>query len=506
MKGRLTAAVLVLASTLACRPGTPAPALPAKPPTTTSQPDPIDALRRRVAAILADPAIAAGTFGVEARSLSTAEALVEANDHRLLIPASTMKTLTLAVTADQLGWDFSFDTTATTTGTIANGVLDGDLVIVGSGDPSFDDWDGAASGVFASWAQRLKERGISTIGGRIIGNDRVFTDDGLGAGWMWDDLQYGYSAAASGLQFNEGAAQVVITPGASAGDPPVLALSPSHARVPLVNRLTTGAAGTANAISMDALPRTPGARFTGSIAVDSAAQTRTITVGNPTLYFVNAVRTGLQNNGIDVQGSVADIDDLMEPPPAGGSAPILEHRSPTLPALADTLMKLSQNLYAETFLRTLGRLKGTGGTAAAGIEVVRRVVGAWGVPASELVMADGSGLSRYDLVTADAMTTVLAHVYNDTRLRDPYMASLPVAGQAGTLANRMKDTAAAGNVRAKTGSFTNARAVAGFLRSADGEPLVFSIIANNYGVAPAEVDRVTDAIIVALAEFTRDSR
>ncbi len=503
MNGRLTAAVLALASTLACRTGTPAPALPVRPAAASAQPDPVDVLRKRVAAILADPAIAAGTFGVEARSLATSDTLVESNDHRLLTPASTMKTLTLAVTADQLGWDFTFDTKATTTGTIANGVLDGDLVIVGSGDPSFEDWDGSASGVFASWAARLKERGISTIGGRIIGNDRVFTDDGLGAGWMWDDMQYGYSAAASGLQFNEGTAQVFITPGAGVGDAPLLALSPSHARVPLVSSLTTGAAGTANAISMEALPRTPGARFTGSIAVDSAKQTRLITVGNPTLYFVNAVRTGLQNNGIDVLGSVADIDDVMNPPVAAGAAPVLEHRSATLPALADTLMTLSQNLYAETFLRTLGRLKGSGGTAEAGIAVVRRVLGAWGVPASELVMADGSGLSRYNLVTADAMTTVLAHVYKDTRLRDPYTASLPVAGRAGMLSNRMKGTLAEGNVQAKTGSFSNARALAGFLRSASGEPLVFSIIANNYGVAPAEVDRVTDAIVVALAEFAR---
>lgn len=456
-----------------------------------------------MATILADPAVAAGTFGVEARSLATSGTLIEANDHRLLTPASTMKTLTLAVTADQLGWDFTFGTTVITTGTVANGVLDGDLVIVGSGDPSFEDWDGSASGLFASWAARLKERGISTIGGRIVGNDRVFTDDGLGAGWMWDDLPSGYSAAASGLQFNQGTAQVFITPGAGVGDAPVLALSPSHARVPLVNNLTTGAAGSANAISMEALPRTPGARFTGSVAVDSARQTRLITVGNPTLYFVNAVRTGLQNNGIDVLGSAADIDDLVDPPVVDGVAPVLEHRSAALPALADTLMKLSQNLYAETFLRTLGRLKGSGGTAVAGIEVVRLVLGSWGVPASELVMADGSGLSRYDLVTADAMTTVLAHVYADTRLREPYMASLPVAGRAGTLSSRMKGTAAEGNAQAKTGSFTNARAVAGFLRSADGEPLVFSIIANNYGVAPAEVDRVTDAIIVALAEFAR---
>ena len=118
-------------------------------------------------------------------------------------------------------------------------------------------------------------------------------------------------------------------------------------------------------------------------------------------------------------------------------------------------------------------------------------------------MADGSGLSRYNLVTADAVVSVLAHVYDDDRLRGPYVASLPVAGQAGMLAARMRDTPAEGNAQAKTGSFSNARALAGFVRTADGEPLVFSIIANNYGGPSAGVDRVTDAIVVALAQFRR---
>jgi D-alanyl-D-alanine carboxypeptidase/D-alanyl-D-alanine-endopeptidase (penicillin-binding protein 4) len=166
-------------------------------------------------------------------------------------------------------------------------------------------------------------------------------------------------------------------------------------------------------------------------------------------------------------------------------------------------MKLSQNMYAETLLRTMGKQRSGVGTADAGRAVVRDVLTSWGVPASEVLMADGSGLSRYNLVTADAMVTVLAHVYDDTRLRQPYVNSLPIAGRAGTLSARMKGTPAEGNVHAKTGSFSNARAVAGFARTADGEPVAFSIIANNYGAPPETIDRVTDSIIVALAKFTR---
>jgi D-alanyl-D-alanine carboxypeptidase/D-alanyl-D-alanine-endopeptidase (penicillin-binding protein 4) len=273
--------------------------------------------------------------------------------------------------------------------------------------------------------------------------------------------------------------------------------------VPLLNAVSTVAAGGATTIALEALPFTPGARLRGTIALDAGSQVRTISVGNPTLYFANAVKTGMMAAGIDVLGGAVDVGDLVDVPMADLSAPALSYRSPPLSGLADTLMKLSQNLYAETFLRTLGRSRSGTGTADEGRTVVRDVLESWGVPASEVLMADGSGLSRYNLITADALVAVLAHVYADERLRAPFIASLPVAGRAGTLETRMKGTVAEGNVQAKTGSFTNARSIAGFVRSADGEPLVFSILANNYGVGPAEVDRVTDAIVVALAEFRR---
>ena len=122
-----------------------------------------------------------------------------------------MKTITLAAAGDQLGWDFSYETRVVPRGRF-DGVLNGDLVIVGSGDPSLDDWDGGAATVFRSWAARLRELGVHEITGRIVGDDRIFSDDGLGSGWMWDDLAFSYSAPASGLQFNEGAAQVVVMP------------------------------------------------------------------------------------------------------------------------------------------------------------------------------------------------------------------------------------------------------------------------------------------------------
>lgn len=505
MNGRLPAAVFALGLTLACS-RTPAPALPSPPPqpaaATATPASSLDALRARVEAILANPAVSAGTWGVAVRSLKTHEPVVEINAHRLLTPASTLKVLTLAVTADQLGWDYTFETRVAMTGSVKDGVLDGDLVVLGSGDPSFDDWDGAATAVFGSWAARLKELGITTIGGRIIGNDDVFTDEGYGSGWMWDDMAEDYSAPASGLQFNEGTAQIVITPGAP-GEPAMLSLTPSHTRFPMINRTATVAAGGATRLAHKALPLTPGAVVTGTIALDAPKQVRNVAIGNPTLYFANALRSALTANGIDVLGGAVDADDLVDAPVVDASSMTLSHRSPALPVLADTLMKLSQNLYAETFLRTLGRLKGAGGDAESGIDVVKKVLASWGAPVNELVLADGSGLSRYNLVSPALVVAVLEHVHADDRLRGPFIASLPVAGKAGTLSNRMKGTIAEGQVQAKTGSFTNARSIAGFVNSADGEPLVFDIMTNNYAAPTSQVDRVSDAIVAALAEFQR---
>ena len=505
MTGRLAAAVLLLSAMLACR-GTPAPALPAPPARPTpgaASPTSVERLRQRVATLLADPALGAGMWGVEARSLSNRDTLVSVNPRLLLMPASTAKTFTLAAAAATLGWDYRFETRVIPVGNIKDGVLDGDLLVIGSGDPGFGDWDGSASATFASWAARLKDLGITTIGGRIVGNDDVFADEGLGAGWMWDDMAYGYSAPASGLQFNEGTARILIDPGGTVGEPAVLSLTPPHARVPVVNRVVTGAAGSETRLALGALPRTPGATLTGTISIDGVRQARDVSVGNPTLYFANAVRSALIANGIDVFGGAVDADDLVDPPSPSPRHQIIRYQSPPLSALADPLMKRSQNMYAETLLRAMGVATRQTGTAEAGLGALRDTLTAWGVAPSDVQVADGSGLSRYDLVTADATVAMLAHVYEDTALRGPFIASLPVAGKAGTLANRLKGTPAEGMVQAKTGSFTNARAVAGFTTTADGEPVAFSVIANNYGVATAPIDRATDAIMLALTTFRR---
>ena len=217
------------------------------------------------------------------------------------------------------------------------------------------------------------------------------------------------------------------------------------------------------------------------------------------------LRATLVAKGIRVTGGAGEFEDVYPTPPTEPVRVLLSHRSAPLSEIARVQMKVSQNQYAETLLRTLGAQSGEG-TATAGDMAVREVLDAWGIPRDAYVLVDGSGLSRYNYVCAEMLVKILAHVYGDARLRDPFVATLPVGGQDGTLAHRFVGTRAAGNVRAKTGSIANVRALSGFVTSVDGETFVFSILANHFNLPQAEIDAATDRAVVMLAEFTRNAQ
>jgi D-alanyl-D-alanine carboxypeptidase/D-alanyl-D-alanine-endopeptidase (penicillin-binding protein 4) len=480
-----------LLSLVACHPARAArPALPA-PPALPSLVHDLDAL-------LAAPALQHGYWGVLVKSLRTDETLYSLNPGRLMMPASNMKIVTLAAAADRLGWDYTYETRIFAAGRIDAGVLQGDLLVVGSGDPSI----GESPDTLGTWAEQLKARGIRVIAGRVVGDDNAFDDNGLGFGWSWDDLQDDYAAGVSALQFNENAVRVTVGPGTSIGDWAGVAISPTDSGLVVDGALTTSPAGAPPHIEAHRLPGSARLQLRGTVPLGAAPATRMVSVDNPTQFFVNALRSALIAHGIDVRGPAVDIDDIRDAPARPDGAPVVSHRSPPLSTLAIRLMKISQNLYAETFLKTLAAGAATA-TTAAGRSIAQTALQAWGVGPDGLIQRDGSGLSRYDYVTPDAIVTILTQVDRQAPLKGPFEASLPIAGRDGTLSNRMKGTAAEGNARAKTGSMTNVRGLSGFVATADGEPLVFSILANNFETAPDTITRTADAIVVRLAEFKR---
>ena len=446
-------------------------------------------LRRDIDTALSRPEFARTYWGVAVQSLQSGETLYSLNERKLMLPASNMKIVTLAAAAEKLGWDYTYETTVRVVGTIESRVLHGDVVIVGSGDPSLMAADGAANRVFASWANQLKASGIQTVTGRVIGDASALGGETLGFGWSWDDLPDGYAAGVGALQLNEDAVRITVAPGPAEGAFAAASMAPAGEGLAIDNFIITAAAAGQPEVRAQRLPGATTLTLRGSIPVGHPPVIIEAAVDNPTRFFVKAARAALIDNGIDVRGPAVDRADVVDPVPGGAGRQIASYRSLPLATLAERLMKASQNQYAETLLKTAGP--------------AQPILRPWGIGAADLIQRDGSGLSRYDYVTAEAIVTILAHIDRDARLKGPFEASLPIGGKDGSLAGRMKGTAAEGNARAKTGSMSNVRALSGYVTSGDGEPFVFSIIANNFDVSPDVILRAIDEIVVRLAQFTR---
>jgi D-alanyl-D-alanine carboxypeptidase/D-alanyl-D-alanine-endopeptidase (penicillin-binding protein 4) len=494
-KGAL--ALVLLLGLSACHAAT-RPAVAPTPPAARG----VSQLRQDIETILAAPALTRSYWGILVRSAKSSDTLYALNPGKLLMPGSTMKIVTLAAAAERLGWEYVYDTRLVAAGSIDAGILNGDLIVVGSGDPSILDGEAVASGVFAGWAETLKAKGVRTITGRIIGDDNAFDDEGLGPGWAWDDIPGRDAAAVSALQYNENTVQAIITPGAAIAAPALVRFAPPGSNLDLDNQLTTAAPGTVPSISARRAAGSSRLELRGTIPLASEPIVRILSVDNPTLYFVTVFRDALISHGIEVRGPAVDIDDVIGGPSAGDGIVLSIHHSPPLSALAARLMKNSVNLYAETLLKTLGGTVGAP-TFESGPQAAADTLQPWGVSPADVVQVDGSGLSRYNYVTADTLVTVLMHVARDVGMREPFEGSLPIAGRDGTLAARMKGTAAEGNARAKSGTLANVRSLAGYVTGADGEPLAFAIVANNFGTMPDVAIAAIDAIVVKLAEFKR---
>ncbi len=442
-------------------------------------------------------------WAVDIRSLDTNETLFSVNAGKLMMPASNMKILTVATAAEVLGWDAHLTTTLEAAGVVEGGVLHGDLIVRGEGDPTINTRDARGDAVFSDWAAALRAAGISAIQGRIIGDDQAFDDEGVGAGWAWDYLQYGYAARVGALQFNEDVAELQIAPGAQEGDPAMVTLG-AGTGLTLYNRAVTVPPGTSDTIDFRRRLDAPVLEVTGMIPAGAQPVRRSVAVVNPTVFFVQGLKDALIARGVSVSGDAVDLDDVAaQLDPQAERRTIASTESPPVRAIATVLMKVSQNLYAETLLKAAGRAVGGLGTTAAGRQAASATLTGWGIPQRAYVMADGSGLSRYNYVSASALTGILTHMYRDTRHRDALLATLPVAGQDGTLATRMRKTRAEGNAVAKTGSISNVRALSGFVRTRDGETLVFSILANDFVTPAATVSWIADLAVEVLANFTR---
>jgi D-alanyl-D-alanine carboxypeptidase/D-alanyl-D-alanine-endopeptidase (penicillin-binding protein 4) len=458
---------------------------------------PIEALRADLTASTQLPGVRRGTWGIVVHSIDRRERLFELNPQALLVPASTGKLVSAASAGDTVGWDFTFSTELHATGPIEDGVLRGDLVVVGHGDPS---WSGAAGVDVSALATALAGR-VRRIDGLVIADDDLVEEPRPALAWTWDDLGYPSGALFGALNVGENEMIVRVRPGDAEGQPTLLSADLAALDRPLVNRTTTGARGTVGRIWPEQRPGEPFLTIAGSLPARGAETRLSVSVGNPTLWFARRLRAALVAAGIEVTGEAFDVDDIRPRPELTAATLVHSHTSPPISALVRPMLKDSINLYGEALMRLNAAADGLP-TNDAALDGLRKRLTAWGVAPDGVQVVDGSGLSRRSVVSADALTLILQRMH-DPDGRSPFVTALPVAGVDGSLARRMKGTAAEGRVRAKTGTMSNIRTLAGYATTADGEQLAFAFLLNNFEGTGADANDALDRMAIRLASFSR---
>lgn len=494
-------AVFVLASCTATR-------------VTPSIPSPRTDLRLVIDSMVGQPQFRNAQFGILVVDPVRGDTLYSRNAGKLFIPASNQKLITGAVALQTLGADFRFATTVAVRGAMAGGVLDGDLVVIGTGDPSVSDhMRGSAMMVFGEMADSVAIRGIRRVTGRLTSGPNPFPDATLGFGWAWDDLDFPYAAGVDALYLNEGFGQVVVRGAAKAGDPPVALTGPVQAYPSVRILATTTAPGTPSTLVVHHDSSTAGTIvLSGSIGA-GRSDTLTLSYRDQATAYLSAFREALQARGIVVEGGVLPhAPNSWGPgmPNAAGAfepayVPLFSVLSPPLRDILPAFQKPSQNQIGELLFKTIAlRRTGVGSADSGRAAVTAQLIG-WGVPADGFVVRDGSGLSRQDVVTPETLVRVLDVMRRHADFQLFYDA-LPVAGVDGTLAGRMRGTAAQGNVHAKTGTLDMVRSLSGYVTTADGQQLIAVMVANNWTASVREVDRLHDTLLIRLAQLRLGGR
>ncbi|HEU0298576.1 MAG TPA: D-alanyl-D-alanine carboxypeptidase/D-alanyl-D-alanine-endopeptidase [Longimicrobium sp.] len=490
---RRSLAPLLLALAAACTPA----ARPAAVPAPAPAPDERSTVAAALDSIFDDPALAHAHWGVLVRSLDRGETLYARNAGRMFVPASNMKIVTAVAALEALGYDYRYATRVAASGEVRDGVLHGDLIVIGGGDPTISErFHGDVRTVFRAWADSLRAHGVRRITGAVIGNDDVFDDQALGRGWAWDDVESSYSAEVSGLQLNEGFVTVRVAPAPGQRAAAVTTRPVSDEWVPVAGNVWTTAADSAAAVSVSRADSLSAVVVSGTLPADTAVE-REVSVRNNTRFFAAVLRQALLEAGIGVGGRSLDADDDPARGKPARHTVLFTHTSPPMRDILPAFLKPSQNQIGEILLKTLGaELRGMG-TAGAGVAAIDSMVAAWGLPRRLLSQADGSGLSRYNLVAPAFLVALLEHE-SRSPLFMVFDGALPLAGREGTLASRMRGTPLESHVRAKTGTLSGVRSLSGYLTTAAGERLVFSMIVNHHTLSARDADRVAEAALARL--------
>lgn len=472
----------------------------------------VTALSSMIDAHIDQPRFAAASWGIAVVSLDSGRTLYTRRPDQLMQPASTAKLFTAALTLSTLGSDFHIPTRVLARGEPHDGRLNGPLVLYGMGDPTL----GTDSS--ADWAQQLatqlSQRGIRQIKGDLIADDSYFTGPNFGSGWEAGDLQSWFAVPSSALSVGENIVDIAVTPASAAGLPASISINPADGEMPIRGQVMTTLARARSDINLYRPPGDDVFSAFGSVPAKTSPQHFKQAMPEPALVAGSQLREALAGKGIRLTGQVRalhwpqDDSSLL-----AGTETLAEVQSPSLIDILQRGLKRSQNLYLQNLFLSVGanqqRLESSAepqpftSTAQWSVKALHQLIATVGISPSAVLIDEGTGLSRRDLVTPLAMTRLLTYL-----AAQPYAKvlhdALPIAGVDGTLAWHLRHTAADDNVHAKTGSMTYVHCLVGYVTSAAGERLAFAIMLNNYEPPPGAPSTGSDvnAIALMLANFS----
>ena len=451
--------------------------------------------------LLADPSLRHSGAALLVVSLDRGDTLYTREADRLYTPASNLKLFTAASALHYLGPDYRFVTTLASDAPVTGDTLRGDLYLVGRGDPDLATED------LAALADRLVARGVRVVQGRVRAVTDYFTGPAWGAGWMWDDGPYWYWPYSSAVTLNDNAVTVTVEPGPAIGEPVRVELDPPTAFMEMRVSARTGPAGGEPELIVErhwAIKENV-IDVRGVLPVGSDPVIEIRTVEDPALYATAVLEELLEGRGVTVLGLA------VSPLTSGGPShprvlkTIARHRGDSLAVSVRNFLKASDNLTGEQLVKVIGaEVAGPPGDYETGLAAERRFLASEvGIDTTAMVLADGSGVSRYNLVTARQIVHLLAYVAGREDIAPAYFSALPIAGVDGTLEERMRGTAAERRARAKTGSLSGVTALSGYVTSGGGEQLAFSVMMEFFPGPAGPRRAVQDSIVAALARFRR---
>ena len=426
-------------------------------------------------------------------------------DHKSNIPlkvASNMKLLTTSAALIYLGKEFEYNTCVYITGSISSsGVLSGDIIIKGSGDPNISGrlYNNNITAIPEIWADAIEKTGIKAVSGDIVADDTIFDRNYINPTWPKNQLSNWYCAQVNGLAFNDNCVDITISPGPNPGALVRTVVEPRTDYVKIINTCKTTENKKKHYFSLFRKENTNVIYLRGNFWKGAKSRKEWVTIENSALYLATCFKEILETRNIAVKGNcrLADKQDNI----------IIEHAQNTTcttNTISDTITitnSRSQNFYAEQLLKTIGATVNNRGTFQSGLNVIKDMINKLGHKRSEYEIADGSGLSKDNKLTTSIITDLLCFMY-DHEYREIFLNSLAVSGKVGTLKKRLKEAPYRSRIKAKTGYILGASALSGYAETINGHYLTFSILVNNFKGSNRNIKKVQDSICMALIEYT----